>query len=204
MSVTTSIGRPRSASVCQAEANRSSSASTNPPAPPLAAGTPRPSPFSGRGTGSTGAASSPNHLAIRPFIHMRAKDIAIDQIECLIIRRRPFRRQKQVPRQLPRVGHIGQPVPLRRRPRKPKRSPDLPAQRRIHVECAAHVHRVAHREADHRVRSMHALTEPIFRRGGEHFVLLRVVEVPHVDPPLLLPERRLRQRAAPVSLDGPR
>src|SRR5215218_3168780 len=37
---------------------------------------------------------------------------------------------------------------------------------------------------------------------GEHLVLLRIVEVLDVEPALLLPERRLRERALAIGLEG--
>ena len=79
----------------------------------------------------------------------------------------------------------------------------LAAERRVDRQRRAHVHGVADRLADHRVRPVDAPGEAVARGGGEDLVLLRVVEVLDVEPALLLAERRLRQRALAVGLERP-
>jgi hypothetical protein len=51
--------------------------------------------------------------------------------------------------------------------------------------------------------SVHAPAEAVARGRGEDLILLCVVEVLDVEPALLLPERRLRQRALAVGLERP-
>ncbi len=127
--------------------------------------------------------------------------IAVDHVERLVGGGRCLRGPQQVPRQQPGIGHVGQPLPLGERTGELERAPGVPAQARVHGQGRAHVHRIAHRRADHRVRAMHAPLEAIAGGGGKHLVLLRVVEVVHGQARLLFTEGRLRQVALRVRLE---
>ena len=132
-----------------------------------------------------------------------AKDVAVDDVERFVVRCVGFRRPDEVAGELPRIGHVGQARPLRRRSGKRERPPRLAAQRRIDRERRAHVHGIADGETDHGMRAMDAPGEAVARGGGEHLVLLRVIEICDVEPSLLLAERRLRQRALSIGLERP-
>ena len=72
---------------------------------------------------------------------------------------------------------------------------------RVDGERHAHVHGVAERPADHRVRPVHRPGEAVALRGGEEDVLLDVVEVLVRQAGLLLGERRIRLGLG-VGLEG--
>ena len=132
-----------------------------------------------------------------------AEDVAIDHVERLVMCRRRLHRPKQMAGKLARIGHVGQPMPLRGRSRKDEWPPGFAAQRGMDRQRRPHVHRIADRLADHRVRPVHAPGETVACRRGEQFILLRIIEVLDIQPPLLLAERRLRQRTFAVSLERP-
>jgi hypothetical protein len=96
--------------------------------------------------------------------------------------------------ELPGIGHVGQAVPLCRRAGKAERTSGLAAERGIDSQRRSHVHGVAHRLTDDRVRTMDAPRKAIALCRSEHFVLLGIVEVLDVQPPLVLPEWGLRER----------
>ena len=80
--------------------------------------------------------------------------------------------------------------------------PSLLADRSIGGERRAHVHRVADRLANDRMRPVHAPGEAVAPRGGVHFVFLVVVEVRDVETRLLLAHRgRRKEPASRVGLE---
>ena len=70
------------------------------------------------------------------------------------------------------------------------------ADRSIGGERRAHVHRVADRLADDRMRTMHAPGETVALGGGVNLVLLAIIEIGKVQTRLLLAQRRRRSSAA--------
>src|ERR1700743_689935 len=121
-----------------------------------------------------------------------AEHVAIHDIEVFVARigRRggPF----ELPREQPRVGHIGETFPLRRGAGEDERLARLLAQRGIDGEGLAHITRIAEREADDRMRAMPAPAEAILFRGFEYAVFLLVVEVIDRLPALFFTEWRER------------
>ena len=53
------------------------------------------------------------------------------------------------------------------------------------------------------MRAVHAPGEAVALGGGEHLVLLRIIEILDVQPTLFLAERRLRQGALAIGLERP-
>ena len=90
------------------------------------------------------------------------------------------------------VGDVGDRLPLLARAREVEAAAGLAADRRVDGERHAHVHRVAERPADQRVRPVHGPREPVALGGGEEDVLLDVVEVLVRQAGLILGERRVR------------
>jgi hypothetical protein len=85
--------------------------------------------------------------------------------------------------------------------RKDERPPGLAADGGVDRQRGAHVHGVADRVADDGVRPVHAPAIAVALGGGEHLVLLRVVEILEVEPRLLLAERCRRQLAFAIGLE---
>ena len=79
-----------------------------------------------------------------------------------------------------------------REPGKWNPPPGLATDRRVDGERHAHVHRVAERPADQRVRPVHRPGEAVALGSGEEHVLLHVVEVLVGQARLILRERRVR------------
>ncbi len=87
-------------------------------------------------------------------------------------------------------------------PREHEGQPLLATDGGLRGQRLAHVHRVAEGVADDRVRPVHAPGEAVALGGREQLVLLRVVEVRVRQPVLVLVERRVRQVALAVRLEG--
>ncbi len=100
-----------------------------------------------------------------------------------------------------RIGHVGDPFPLRLRARENKRLIVDLAQRGVNRQRLAHVHGVAQRKTDDGVRTVHAPAEMILFRRGEKFIFLGIVEVVDRLTALLLTERRHRHVALAVGVE---
>ena len=174
------MSRPRSPSVCHHEATRATSGSASPwraaspshtgPAATICSSSGRGCPSYPSGRTPSRAASrghSQRHRNTSPFATLNA------------CRRRPARSRPtcMLLGEQAGVGHVRDAVPLRLRTGEDERLVPLAADRGLHRQRLAHVHRVADGVADDRVRPVDAPGEAVARGGGEELVLLGVVEV---------------------------
>ncbi len=103
------------------------------------------------------------------------------------------------------VGHIGQSVPLRFAAGELERTAGLLADHGEGGERRAHIHGVADRLADDRVRPVHAPSEAEALRRLVDLVFLVIVEIREGEPRVLFAHRRHRQSSgARISFERPK
>ena len=94
-----------------------------------------------------------------------------------------------------RVGDVGQAIPLRRGTRELERAPGFLADGRVHGQGGAQVHRIADRQADHRMRAVHGPGEAVTPGRGIDFVFLGVIEILEGQARLAFAQRGVGQGA---------
>src|ERR1700740_849520 len=105
-----------------------------------------------------------------------------------------------MPCKKPCIGHVCETVPLHCGAWKLERTSRVAADGGIHGECDTHVHRVADRVANDRVRTMHAPSEAIAFSSGEHLIFLCVIEIFYIETRLLFAKGRCRQLTFAICL----
>src|SRR5262245_41180126 len=131
-----------------------------------------------------------------------AEDVTIHHIEGLVPRRFSCGGPFQMTSEQARIRHVCQTAPLDGRAGKQERTPSLATDRCVGRQRHSHVHGVAERVADDRMRAMHAPPESIPRGGSKNLILLRIIEILDVKSRLVLAKRRRRQRTFSISLEG--
>ena len=130
-----------------------------------------------------------------------AEHVAIDDIEIFVACGGAVRRPRQVARDLARVRHVGQTMPLRGRTRKDEGRAAGLAQIRVHGQGQTHVHGIAQRIADDGVRAVHAPRKAVLGGRREQAVFLLIVKILDVLAALLFAERRHRHCSLAIRIE---
>ena len=194
MSVNVSTVRPRSASVCHHEASVSTSRSRRPwlARCPARRRRRRPSaPRAARARRRTAAGSTPSAAASRGHSRRQRKTSPLTMLSAWFAAAGVVAAHTRW--SASRLASVTSVIASHCscEPGKWKRLPGLAADRAVDRQRHAHVHRVAERPADQRVRPVHRPGEPVALGRREQDVLLRVVEVLVRQARLLLGERRV-------------
>ena len=130
-----------------------------------------------------------------------AKHVAIDDIEIFVPCGGAVRRPRQVARDLARVRHVGQTMPLRGRTGKDEGCAAGLAQIRVHGQGQTHVHGIAQRIADDGVRAVHAPRKTVLSGRFKQAVFLCIVKILHGLAALLFAERRHRHCSLAIRIE---
>ena len=188
------MSRPRSASVCHHEARRPRSGSAS----PCSSGDLRPHLVHSlhllleRSRARVEADGLDAEVCGELWPHPApAEDVAVHHIERLVRSGRRGGGPDHLLGENGGVGHVRDAVPLRLATRKDEGATEVLADRGVGRERESHIHQVADGVADHGVGAVHRPREALPLRRGEELVLLRVIEVRHVEPGLVFMERRV-------------
>ena len=136
-----------------------------------------------------------------------AEGVAVDDVVGLVAHSVGGGRPDHVFGQQPAVRHVRKAVPLRLGAGEDERLPEFPADGCLDGERETHVHGIADRMPDYRVRAVHGPAKALVPGGSPQLVFLGVVEVGRRQPRLAFAEgsirhlpRRIRFKRAQIVL----